>query len=79
MTSANVTKYTIRDATGTKVGKHSQHSYCKTRWHELLKYTPLNQHTIQAYGWDEEEEEWYDDPVNLLKFLHGIRELKDKI
>jgi len=79
MTSANVVEYTIRDADGTKVGSHSQHAYCKTRWHELLKFTPLESHTIQPWGYDEEEEYWEDDARNLLEFLRGTRELKGKI
>jgi hypothetical protein len=36
---------------------------------ELLKYQPLNEHTIQAWGYDEEEEEWEDEPENLEEFL----------
>lgn len=79
MTSANVVEYTIRDSLGKKVGSHSQHCYCKTRWHELLKFTPLESHTIQEWGYDEDEEYWENAPKNLLTFLRGTRELKGKI
>lgn len=78
MTSANVIEYTIRDASGVEVGRHSQHLYCKSRWYELLKYTPSESYTIQAWGYDEEEEYWEDDPRNLQDFLSGLRELKKK-
>ena len=79
MTSANVTQYTIYDSTGKEVGKHYQSHLCKTKWHELLKFTPLENHTIVAWGYDEDEELWEDEPVNLLSFLRGIREFKGKL
>jgi hypothetical protein len=79
MTSANVTEYTIRDKDGNKVGKHYQNCLCKTKWHELLKFTPLEDHTITAWGYDEDEELWEDEPVNLLTFLRNFREFKGKL
>lgn len=79
MTSANVIEYTIYDSTGNKVGKHYQSLLCKTKWHELLRFTPLESHTIKAWGYDEEEEYWEDEPKNLLTFLQGTRELKGKV
>ena len=79
MTSANVIKYTIRDADNRVVGVHRQNVLCKTRWHELLKFNPLDSHTIQSWGYDEGEAFWEEEPVNLLKFLRGTHELKGKI
>jgi hypothetical protein len=42
---------------------------CKTRWEELLKFMPPEDHTIQAWGLDEDEEIWEDKPQNLFDFL----------
>ena len=69
-TSANVTEFTIfKD--GEKVGTHRQHALCKSHWEELLKYEPISKHTIQAWGYDEEEEYWEDRPIRLNLFLSG--------
>ena len=60
MTSANVTNYTVRHkATKERVGKHSQHSYCKQNWTTLLSYQPADDYEIHAWGLDEEEEIWH--------------------
>jgi hypothetical protein len=72
MTSANVTEYTIRDLSGKEVGTHSQHCYCKTKWGRLLKFTPAENFTITAWGYDEEEEPWADEPVNLKDFIDRL-------
>jgi len=72
MTSANTTYYRICK-NGEEVGSFSQSCYCKTRWHELLKYEPLELHTIQAYGEDEEEAGWEDPPMKLRQFLLNHR------
>jgi hypothetical protein len=67
-TSANVTVYVIYK-NGVKVGEHSQHHYCKTRWFELLKFEPVDEHTIQ-WTWEDENEELHSKkPVPLKKFL----------
>lgn len=72
MTSANVTEYTIfKD--GVKVGEHRQHCYCKTHWEKLLVFQPPEAHTIQAHGYDEEEEYWEDEPMSLQKFLSNVK------
>ena len=73
MTSANVTEYRIDDLRGMKVGQHSQHHYCKTHWGDLLKFIPPENYTITAYGLDEKEEKWEDDPMNLADFLTELR------
>jgi hypothetical protein len=68
MTSANVIEYRIeRDGSG--VGHHRVNVMCKEHWEELLKFEPFDQHTIAAYGYDEEEEYWEEKPISLLKFL----------
>lgn len=77
MTSANVTNYTIR-LNGEEVGKHSQHAYCKTTWGELLKFTPHENHTIQAWWYDEEEEYHEGEEKNLLDFINNLKASKAK-
>lgn len=76
MTSANVTEYTIKDLSGNKVGEHQQHYYCKTHWGDLLKFTPEENFTIQAWGYDEEEELWQKEEINLKTFLDKLRQSK---
>ena len=71
-TSANVVEYTIYDAGDKRVGTHRQHCMCKTKWQELLKYQPLRDHKIQAWGYDEDEAYWENDPQNLRDFLIEI-------
>lgn len=67
-TSANVSEFRI-EKDGKQVGSHRQNWLCKTRWEELLKYQPLEEHTITETWYDEEEE--YDEgkPQNLKEFL----------
>jgi len=72
-TSANVIEYSIYRG-DDEVGQFRQHIMCKdSNFAELLKYQPLYVHNIQAWGYDEEEEEWYDEPQNLENFLKGIK------
>lgn len=57
-------------ATGEVVGYHRQHHYCKTRWEELANlYSPIEDYTIQAYGYDEEENEWEGEVHDLYDFF----------
>lgn len=72
MTSANVTHYTIFGPDGKKVGEHQQHCLCKTHWERLLVFQPLAKHTIQPWGYDEEEEYWEAEPINLRDFLNKV-------
>lgn len=72
MTSANVVQYRIFDKTGAQVGKHYQSVLCKTKWPDLFKFVPLEDHTIQPWGHDEEEELWEDEPINLKEFLKDV-------
>jgi hypothetical protein len=68
MTSANVIIYKVF-RNGEEVGELRQHVLCKDRSKELLKYLPLEEHSIQA-TWEDEEEEYYEGEVkNLLDFL----------
>lgn len=81
MTSANVVEYTIFNGED-EVGHYRQHMMCKSHYSELLQYTPLDQHTILAWGYDEEEEYWSDEkPENLKTFLmkmkNSEKELKE--
>ncbi len=68
MTSANVVEYRI-EKDGKTVGHHRQHLMCNDRSDELLKFKPLEEHTITAFGYDEEEEYWEEEPENLDKYL----------
>ncbi len=78
MTSANVTEYAITlKSTGEQVGSHRQHAYCKTNWGDLLiKYSPLEDYNIQAYGYDEEDELWEDEEQDLRDFLIEVGEIQ---
>jgi len=68
-TSANSIEHSIYK--GEKnVGNFRKNVMCRLPdYAELLKYQPLNKHTIQVWGYDEEEETWEDEPENLEKFL----------
>lgn len=68
MTSANVTEYKVF-RNGVEVATHRQHHLCKDRSRELLRFTPLEEHTIQATWHDEEEEYHESEPVILLAWL----------
>lgn len=68
MTSANVVEYRI-EKNGEFIGWHRQHLLCKTNNEPLLKYQPASDYTITPFGYDEEEEEWEGDPINLEEFL----------
>lgn len=72
MTSANVTYYRILDKSGKEIGEHSHSHYCKFRWLGLLKYIPLEDHQIQAYWYDEDEEYYEDEPIGLMDFLTKV-------
>jgi hypothetical protein len=70
-TSANVIEYRI-EKSGVSVGSYRQHLMCKSHYEELLKYEPLKEHTITAWGYDEDDEEWEDKPINLEDFLREM-------
>jgi hypothetical protein len=75
-TSANVIEYSIFKE-GEEVGSFRKHLMCKyPLYSDLLKYQPLNEYEILAWGYDEEEDYWEDEngPKNLETYLKGIRE-----
>ena len=79
MTSANVTIYVIRNAQGKVVGEHRQHSYCKANWEKLLRFQPLEDHTIQ-WTWLDEKEAYHEEaPQPLSQFLGDIAEREEDI
>jgi hypothetical protein len=79
MTSANVTHYDVRDLQGEIVGEHSQHLYCKAKWEVLQKFQPYDNYTIQAWGYDQEEEFWEGKKYNLRDFVGYLRVNENKI
>ena len=79
MTSANVIEYTITKD-GKRVGHFRKNVMCSLpEYSELLKYTPLDEHQICAYGYDEEDEFWEDEPVNLKEYLIKIAPFEKKL
>lgn len=69
MTSANVIEYTIFKG-DEEVGRHRQNIMCKTCNDGLEKFQPARDFTIQAWGYDEEEELWGNDKrENLAEWL----------
>lgn len=92
-TSANVIEYTIYK-NGEEVGNFRKHMMCRLPdYADLLKHQPLSEHTILAWGYDEEEEYWdanmccdeededceEDGEVNLDTFLRGMIRYNKKI
>jgi hypothetical protein len=69
MTSSNTVYYTIRDKNEVQVGSHSQNVMCLTCIDGLEKFTPAEDYTIQAWGYDEDEDDWEDEPQNLAEWL----------
>lgn len=67
-TSANLVEYHICK-NNEHVGHYRQNMMCKSNYSSLLKYQPLNEHTIMAYGYDEEEEYWESKEQNLETFM----------
>lgn len=43
---------------------------------DLLVYQPLSEHTITPFGYDEEDEYWEIDTVNLEVYLRKINDSK---
>lgn len=68
-TSANVIEYRILDKSRNQIGHHRQHLLCTNRSEELLRFEPLEDHIIQPFGYDEEDEYWEGDEQNLRDFL----------
>ena len=68
MTSANTVEYTILKD-GKQVGRHRQNVMCQTCNDGLEQFQPYEDYTIQSWGYDEEEEEWENEPENLKEWL----------
>lgn len=78
-TSANSIEHSIYKGE-ENVGNFRKNVMCsKPDYAELLKYQPLNEHTIQAWGYDEEEDQWEDEPENLENFLKRMIPTNKKI
>ena len=79
-TSANSIEYTITDKSGKDVGRFRKNVMCRLPdYAELLKYQPLADHTIQEWGYDEEEDMWEEQPENLEVFLKRMKPSNKKI
>lgn len=65
-TSANVIEYSIFKG-DEEVGRHRQNLMCSTCNDALQKFQPYEDYTIQAWGYDEEEELWESDKRENLK------------
>lgn len=79
MTSANVTEYHVRDATGKLAHTHHQHAMCKTHYAELLRFQPLSAYTIQSSWLDEEENTHMGEIIGLDRFMRKWAEEKIKL
>lgn len=78
-TSANVIEYDILKD-GKVVGYFRKHLLTKyPLYSDLLKYQPLADHEIYAHGYDEEEEDWEDEPENLDTFMKRAKPFDKKI
>lgn len=69
MTSANIIEYTIFDKNNKKVGGHRQNVMCMTCNDGMEKFQPYEDFTIQSWGYDENEEEWENEQINLKEWL----------
>ncbi|HKZ43108.1 MAG TPA: hypothetical protein VJ044_19270 [Candidatus Hodarchaeales archaeon] len=78
MTSANVIEYRIKKD-GKEVGHHRENVMCTQHFEELVKFAPLEEHTITSYGYDEEEEYWEGKSKNLKRFLDDIAKHDKKV
>lgn len=70
-TSANVVEYRI-EKDGKQVGNYRQNIMCAGRYEEMLKYQPLEEHTVTPYGYDEDEDYWESDTQNLKIYLEKL-------
>ena len=69
MTSANVVEYKKKKKNGNIVGTHRQNVMCKINNDKLKEFQPSNDFTIQAFGYDEDEDYWEGNITNLGKWL----------
>lgn len=66
-TSSNVIEYSIFDKSGKEVGRHRQNIMCSTCNDGLEKFQPYQDFTIQAWGYDEEDEIWESEKKENLR------------
>lgn len=88
MTSANVVEYIIYNKQGKQVGRHRQNVMCSTCHDGLEKFKPVSDFTIEAWGYDEEEDLWVDEKrqnlqewmlKNPASFTHRVFQPQDKV
>ncbi len=68
-TSANGIEYRILNKDGKQVANYHENIMCKMHFDRYLVHTPHNEFTIQAWGYDEDEEYWEGKKENLETFL----------
>lgn len=79
MTSANVIEYTIFK-NDEQVGSFRKNCMCRLpEYSDLLKHQPLEEHSIEPWGYDENDEVWYDEEVNLHEFLFKMKNRNKKL
>jgi hypothetical protein len=69
MTSANVFYLSVYDKDEKRVGLHRYNMLTEFNYNNLLVHTPHKEHTVLSWGYDEEEEVWEDEIMNLEEFL----------
>jgi hypothetical protein len=74
MTSANVIEYTIYDKDHKEVGRHRQNLMCSTCNDGLEKFEPAIEFTIEAWGYDEEEEIWSEEDEEGNSIEHNLQD-----
>ncbi len=74
MTSANVIEYTIYDKDHKEVGHHRQNLMCSTCNDGLEKFQPAIDFTIEAWGYDEEEEIWSEEDEEGNSVEHNLQD-----
>ena len=73
MRRVNGTEFNIFNIkTNEKVGTHYQEAMSTTHWHDLLDYTPMEDHTIQPWGYHTNHEYWAGDKMPLKGFYESI-------
>jgi hypothetical protein len=78
MTSANVIEYTIYDKDHKEVGHHRQNLMCSTCNDGLEKFKPAIEFTIEAWGYDEEEEIWSEEDEEGNSVEHNLQDWLSK-
>lgn len=76
-TSANTVKFRVFDKDGKIVKEYSQNVMCKSvHKKELAALEPIDDYTIQAYGYDEDEAPWEGEVKALRYFMIRERLIK---